>query len=857
MKNLLSKVPRQIARSLALLLVVWMAATEAQANYYYRLKLLDTDTNEIFQWDNGTEWSDWIYANKYNDHWWHSLRDYIENIQEVREEDKDGNVGQVVPCRYKNTNYGDTKWCDNADESRFDIKYKVVGIGFKGTNSEGKHGEWYEILDGDDYFYEQDGKEIEIFNRIKDEVLELDLSEWQKAFLGTQRTEKHYFGEMVAMTTLILPTKHEFAIGDEYLFANAYNLKNIVWGEKSKIVEVGKGAFRDCFKLPQATIQQIINEVGENSSVGAIGSEAFYNCLQLQEVTIPARIRWIGDEAFCQRVEEPSDLPSGYDTSILKPSLKKVTFLSEDKSADFYRKISWNNYEISYSDDMRWDGYQIDYIGNMCFAECQLLEDVVLNEAQLKSLGYGVFADCRLLSSDNVQAIIDNFSKYGKDGNGNIQIPAALFWGVNGKKQDDTYDKRFTTLTIPANVSSIGAAAFGVDARYDEPSIKIINVSRGWRPDCLSSFADNDDYDGFTSFAGIVPNHVTINFSDDAAKYSSSTSSLVGYTHYQNDNSEWQRLLTKDIYSGTTVADYDVEPQQHAIVRLHRTMNAGWNTMCLPFGATAAAKEVPVKVEGEPGEPYANSRIIQRALNSNGGSGFMLAVYRDFVSGADNFRCLQLSDYDEEALEAYVPFMVKMASGDIAADGIYTFENVDVNYKWTKSGDTWSSTITEPGSMAAQPFAGQSESFAPFNDGKGSTSDYQFTGTFETMIGTVGSSDAINSKITTRDYYVQNQNGAARCFQYVSGKNVGIKAFTGWFHYTGLGNARPVSILMSVAAADADMPTSVMRLTDEGIDELSGPVYNAQGQMVLPSAQGIGSLQKGMYIVGGKKIMVK
>ncbi len=851
MKTLFTKVSKSTIR-LLLFAALWLTcATEVSANYYYRLKLLDTDTNEIFKWNNGTEWSGWIYANKYNDHWWHSLRDYIENIQEVRED----NNGQAVPCRYKNASYGETKWCDDANESGFDIKYKVVGIGFKGTNSEGEHGEWYEILDGDDYFYMKDDEQIEIFNRIKDEVLELDLSEWQKAFLGTQRTELHYFGEMVAMTTLRLPTEHEFAIGDEYLFANAYNLTNIVWGANSKIVEVGKGAFRDCFKLPQTTIQRIINEVGEYSSEGAIGSEAFYNCLQLQEVTIPARIRWIGDEAFCQRVEIPQ-LPSGYDTSILKPSLKKVTFLSDatKTGTEKYWKSYWDNYKQKWTDEFKWSGLQIDYLGNMCFAECQLLEDVVLNEAQLKSLGYGVFADCRLLSSAKVQAIIDNFSQYGQDGDGNIQIPAALFWGVNGKKQDGTYDKRFTTLTIPANVSSIGAAAFGVDARYDEPSIKTINVSRGWRPDCLSSFDDNDDYDGFTSFAGIVPNHVTINFSGDAAKYSSSTSSLVGYTHYQNDGSEWQRLLTKDIYSGTTVADYDVEPQQHAIVRLHRTMNAGWNTMCLPFGATAAAKEVPEKVEGE---PSANSRIIQSALNSSNSTDFMLAVYRDFVSGADNFRCLQLSDYDNQALEAYVPFMVKMASSDIAGDGIYTFENVDVNYKWTKSGDTWSSTITEPGSMAAVPFAGQSESFAPFNDGKGSTSDYQFTGTFETMIGTVGSSDAINSKITTRDYYVQNQSGAARCFQYESGKKVGIKAFTGWFHYTGSGNARPVSILMSVASADADMPTSVMRITDECIEELSGPVYNAQGQMVLPSAQGIGSLQKDMYIVAGKKIMVK
>lgn len=52
MKTLLSKVPRQIARSLALLLVVWMAATEAQANYLYKLKLKNVDTGVVSDWTN-------------------------------------------------------------------------------------------------------------------------------------------------------------------------------------------------------------------------------------------------------------------------------------------------------------------------------------------------------------------------------------------------------------------------------------------------------------------------------------------------------------------------------------------------------------------------------------------------------------------------------------------------------------------------------------------------------------------------------------------------------------------------------------------------------------------------------------
>lgn len=865
-----------------------MPATEVSANYYYSVKLRNTQTGAVYNFGGNSRsgdgaWSGWINVNKYDNHWWNGLRDWIENDRVVHQEGGDDD-SHALPCRYTD-GYGNNHWCDNADESSFKDKilYEVIGIAFKGKAEVGNHGQWYEVLDGDDYFYMQGDQEIEIFNRIKDEIKEMDLREWGKHFWEAE----HYFGEMVALETLYLPN-NDLAIYDQYMFANAYNLTNIVWSEHSYIREVGKGAFRNCFKLPQSQIQRIINEVAAHSAQGVIGEGAFFNCLQLVDVTIPARIRWIGNDAFSQEVYTPNDLPSNYDTSILKPSLKTVTLQTDasktgsnsfqriwyyedprNTSGEWYGWSDNDKWAEHYSSNPdgdligTWTGLQMDYIGNTAFADCQEMTTVNLGDGiQLKALGYGVFANCRFLTSSNIQAILDNYSN-NWTGDYQYKIPAGLFWGVNGKKMDGSYvsNPAFTTVTIPENVMEIGAGAFGVydqGSEPDHPSIKDIYVSRGWRPDCKvktssNGYTVNGFFENFTAFSGIVPNHCTVHFSGDAAKYSSSTSSLVGYTNYQTDNSEFQRLLTKDIYSDAAATTYDVEPQQHAIVRLHRTLKAGWNTVCLPFGATAAAKEVPVKVEGE---PTANSTIFKNTLNGNGGSGFMLAVYRDYLPSNNNFRFLRVSDYDNFAIEPCVPFIVKMDASDLNSDNIYTFTNVDVNYKWNKAGETYNASITTPASTVAENFSGKTESFAPFNDGKGLNSDYVFSGTFKTMTGTVGNSDAINGFITTNDYYMQNNGGTAKYYQYESGKKVGIKAFTGWFHYTGsLSGAKMASIDMDLF--DGFETTSIPDIEVLDASHFDSNVYNINGVLIGKRAAVEQTLPKGVYISDGKKFIVK
>lgn len=189
-----------------------------------------------------------------------------------------------------------------------------------------------------------------------------------------------------------------------------------------------------------------------------------------------------------------------------------------------------------------------------------------------------------------------------------------------------------------------------------------------------------------------------------------------------NDNSEFQRLLTKDIYSNHT--EYINVPQQHAIVRLHRNLKVGWNTICLPFG-------VNYKYCSDWGEDYKakqayNARIVVNGLTHNdseaNSNNFTMGVYRGYWKEGKTFMFLHYTGFDDYPLDFCETFLVKMRSEDIAKaekekddKGVhtYTFTNVDLNYRWTATGEsgndgTWTEkTYTaEEMPQQAKPFYG-------------------------------------------------------------------------------------------------------------------------------------------------------
>lgn len=629
----------------------------------------------------------------------------------------------------------------------------------------------------------------------------MDLSEWGK----TQFTGDYYFADMKNLKEIVLPNNY-FAIGDHYMFANCDNLTTITWGTQTRVTAIGKGAFKNCCKLEQQHIQKMIEQVlptgtdGDGIVYGKIGDEAFYRCLEIEKIEIPATISVIGDEAFCQ-----------------------------DKAKSKFSQIDLPASTIE--------------IGKKAFQGCEVLTTVGMSKdgniynQKITKLGEAAFADCRSISSTSVNDIIASYAqnsldtiKINKNGNGVKYIPAYLFYGCNGKNSNSVnkVQTNFTELTIPAEFGAIGKGAFG-GAEGNHP-INKITVSRRVAPVCGKPVGDFLSGDR-TSFQNIVSNKVTITFDGAADGYDKDGNS--GYKTYQKE-SEFQRLLTKTLDENNTT--YDVYPQMHAIVKLKRTFKKGWNTLALPFGSpSSGAKDIDC------------AEIYKNALKSNdpnNSDDFMIAAYRGLKNGTV-FTFLKYAHVETDPLDEFEPILVKMSEAD-AKLGTYIFENVDLNYDHNK--DILYKPEELPGCVNSDgnKFYGDYNREMPFFSGNDYNTFY-FDGTFS-----LKKSDPASNFITPGDYIIQG----GKFIECTADKKYALKGFRGWFKKVPQHNSKGNVITIELCDNDGTV-TEIVNIDNNGNATIPYNIYNVYGQKVRGNTQSTEGLARGIYIVNGKKVMVK
>ena len=618
-------------------------------------------------------------------------------------------------------------------------------------------------------------------------------------------------------------------------FANAHKLKKItIWtGEKQVDItdntvtntqllnRVGKFMFANCWALSTKYINRLIKDVTEIKDNAFFADDDNRKFLSdgadnKMAIEIPSTVTKIGNQAFRNRV--------------------KVTGLNIH-------------------------GNGCLEIGSEAFRSCEQLNALNLDNAKITYLGTGVFGDCRSMTNDFVNGVLKNYAA-----NGGTKIPAYLFFGCNGQDGHDGLDPdknknvcSFTDLNIPAQFTEIGDGAFAStgDAKI---KLKTITVNSEKAPTCLQG--ETDEYANIKNksvFAGLDPNMTTVIFADKAQNWEETET--TGFLTYMNDGSEFQRLLTKDLYSDHT--EYKNVPQQHAIVRLHRTLKVGWNTICLPFGVNNRYGSLW-------GEAYKtkqahNARIIVNGLTNNDSGAtsdnFTMGVYRGYWKEGKTFMFLHYTDFDAYPLDLCETFLVKMRKQDIAEDGIYTFRNVDLNYRWFAEGESgndgnWTLVKTYPAEeMLGQvkDFDGQVNTEAiPFKD-KASYDEYVLRGSLVQCTGTVGDSKV---GITTDDYFFQqSQNGTMKLYPYPAGKKYGIRGFSGWFHRNNsISNAHELSL----GLFDDSSITPIETVKEDDLNrDTSGKVYSISGVLMKNNAADLNNLPKGIYVVNGKKYVVK
>lgn len=774
-------------------------------NYYFKIKLLN-EKGEPQAWSKYIE----VSFDTQNSVYVNGLKDLID--------------GKTV----KDESEGEYTLPKTAD-NEVDLD-RIYGIVFANGKGRGKS-EQLNILEGDEY--------EKAWKQIREHIKYLELREYQRDIY----TDKGYFMDMFKLEKLELP-KGGMKVGNvdedcRYYFANAHNLKTItIWNgnaavditditDQPLLNIVGKFMFANCWKLSTSYINRLIKNVEEIKDNAFFANDADRDKLSggadnEMAIEIPSTVTKIGSQAFFNRV--------------------KVTGL-----------IIHGNV----------GGLEI---GSQAFRGCEQLNTLNLDNAKITYLGTGVFGDCRSMTNDFVNGVLKNYADNGEE----TKIPAYLFFGCNGQDGHDGSDGNknvcsFTDLNIPAQFSEIGDGAFAStgDAKI---KLKTITVNRAKAPTCLQG--ETDEYAGIKNksvFDGLDPNMTTVIFDNDAQilyEENETTGETTGFLTYMNDNSEFQRLLTKDLFSNK--AEYINVPQQHAIVRLHRKLKEGWNTICLPFGVNY--RYCSLWGDDYKNQQAHNARIIVNGLTNNDrkadSNNFTMGVYRGYWKDGKTFMFLHYTDFDAYPLDLCETFLVKMREKDIAKDAIYTFRNVDLNYRWSADGESGNDGKWTPTTYTAEQMLGQVKDFdgkvntdaIPFKD-KASYDEYVLRGSFVQRTGTVGD---LQGRITTDDYFFQqSQNGKMKLYPYKDSQKYGIRGFSGWFHHkTNNSSSKASELSLSLFDDGSTTPIETVKVDDLNRDT-SGKVYSVSGVLMKNNAADLNNLPKGIYVVNGKKYVVK
>ena len=242
-----------------------------------------------------------------------------------------------------------------------------------------------------------------------------------------------------------------------------------------------------------------------------------------------------------------------------------------------------------------------------------------------------------------------------------------------------------------------------------------------------------------------------------------------------------------------------------------------------------------------------------------------MGVYRGYWKAGKTFMFLHYTGFDNYPLDFCETFLVKMRKQDIDAakanGDVYTFRNVDLNYRWSADGKSgnegeWTLVKAYPAEEMLQQvkdFDGRVNIDAiPFKD-KASYDDYVLKGSLVQCTGTVG-----DSRITTDDYFFQqSKDGKMKLYPYKDSQKYGIRGFSGWFHHkTNNNNSKASELSLSLFDDSSTTPIETVKEDDLNRDT-SGKVYSISGVLMKNNAADLNNLPKGIYVVNGKKYVVK
>lgn len=616
------------------------------------------------------------------------------------------------------------------------------------------------------------------------------------------------------------------------------------FGETEEVLP--KGQFMACSRLVRVILPEDIKEVGE---------DAFKNCTNLETLTFAGDLDVISPElriaenAFegCAKMDfSDSKLPNRIvniaNRAFLNTGITQLVLPANEKLTGI---ASENVGNIGYAAFMGCSKLEkltvpanVTTFNGVVFQNCTNLVTIFFEKPEnitmiaehafcntpkltnqfegkltnVTTIGEGAFQNCLKITDADVKTLLSKVTR----------IEPNTFYNCPG----------ITEINLPSAITYIGKSAFGIDV-----NLRKVVVNRDSQIEAVW-------YEGTDNiFHGVDANKVQVVFSGDAETY---------YQHYRTDivkNGEnigknaFMYLLTKNLDENST--DYAVVAQRHADVKLKRTFKAGWNTLVLPFGASANYSDQEAKC----------ARIFQKALNGSKDDNFMIATYRGLRRDVANpekstFYFLKYANYDTDPLDEFEPLLIKMTQTDIeASQGVYTFENVELNYDWDAEQEYTAEQAKERMGKKEDGSYFDGNYNHELNDkfSQCSYGDYYFTGTLCLQQGEAAEG---SSFIAPGDYIIQN-NTFVEC---KLDKMYGMKGFRGYFKQKpSVTHAAKAEIGICVVD-DLGGTTKIKALDGEPVMGNAVHIYNLKGQLIGLDAT---LLPKGVYVQNGKKFVVR
>ena len=643
-----------------------------------------------------------------------------------------------------------------------------------------------------------------------------------------------------------------YSIGDA-AFMKAYNLQNINVGVSTVISRIGQCVFGDCRPLTSASVNALLSKAQSGLTVEHY---AFYGCSggNLKHIDIPATITTLQSGCFGMS-EYPSTIDNITVHSATPPTLDRSpnTFLTSGNSNymtngkdPIFRNVHPNYVTIYFKDgaagvtDTKAAAYAyMEATGNN--AEWK---DMLTKTLSSTNTTYDVYPQ---------QHAIVKLTRPLKAGWNTLCLPFAVNYAIKelgGKRQNTEILKD----ALNANKGSSFKLAVYRGYYKDKDLFRFLNYAN----------FNTDPIDAFEAFMVHMDEK-------DLAGDNVYTFTNVDLNYHYSSEAVNKNFNTANpwIYNGT---DPSTGAKRGAVPL--KEFNGCLNTDKKPFNDgnsnyddyvfRGSYVQIVESVSDNP-TPVSQSltkdniSVLKESSNTNETSA-------NLIDGNTSTKYCTDKDRGDGPV-AWIVYHLPVAKA-VTAYSITSandFPGRDPK-NWKLQGSNDGNTWTDLDTQSDQKFSDRYETKKYMVYGGASYNYYRLyiTATYETDNTMIQLSEWTleDTNLSVKDAFIQNTDNGTYFYHCKANKKYGVRGFCGWFKYVGSESVAAASKAMIPAAFyDGEFdgePTAIVFFDSNGNEQPAYyDVYTLGGQQVRSHAASLAGLPKGLYIVNGKKVVVK